>query len=552
VPADFDGRLVEQAVREAWRQLAEHVWQQDLNDRASPATRQVWDRQNTAFWEISWAISADENVSNLLDRRKNWRNHLPPPEPGEKCVIMEGWQELSGITAMRSDDNKARADFWKTVREIKLAGSTDFAEKEMLCALAFVKRRFARHFFGFKTTLILGDKSVNLSGWALETGMPSVAYMAAVHWLEQVVKSDKQDLVAQLFEVGQALAGRDEWDVRIKCLDDAIKGKSLDRAYKQERRKLIALDGNVFFEHTRANEKFYPDRQSTAEFEKILKSLDLKDKAPSPFYAILMMDGDSLGEQMSNPDNQQKIATSLNTFTANVPQVVQQHNGFLIYAGGDDVLALLPLEDALPCALACRTAYTNAFNGTSISTTLSGAVLYAHVKTALGEVLSQAHHVLYDVAKEGAGRDAIAIRVLKPGGDHLTWAQPWDIALEGNQLKLEKLVENFRNAAGEDGLFSSKFFYRIRERFTLLQDGLDEQQKIALLAADYVASDPAKNGGKKISIDEAKEIITPLLNQCIPQKRVMNTTESTRKSGAAKADAALLVRFLAHKGVEVR
>ena len=552
VPADFDGRLVEQAVREAWLQLAEHVWQHDLADIASAATRQVWDRQNAAFWEISWATADDENISDLLDRRKNWRNHIAPPEPGEKCVIMEGWQELSGITAMRGADNKSRAAFWSKVRDIQPAGATDFSEGEMLCALAFVKRRFARYFESFTATLMLGDKSSELSGWKLATGIPSVSYMAAVHWLEQVVNNEDQDLVAQLLEVGQVLAGRDEWDAHIKCLDDAVKDRSLGFAYKQDRRKLIALDGNVFFKHSRANVKIYTDQPAVKYFEEKLISLDLKNKSPTPFYAVLMMDGDSLGMQMSSLGNQDKIARSLNTFTANVPEVVRQHNGFLIYAGGDDVLALLPLEDALPCALACRSVYTSAFAGTNITTTLSGAVIYAHVKTALGEVLRQAHHVLDDVAKEGAGRDAIAIRVLKPGGDQLTWAQPWEIALDGNRLKLEKLVEDFKSATGEDGQFSSKFFYRMRERFTLLQDGLEEHQQIALLAADYVVSGPANIGGKKITIDEAKQVIAPLLEQCRPKKRVMGAEKSDWKDDSAKADAALLVRFLAHKGVEVR
>lgn len=546
VPDDFDGKLVELAVREAWLQLAAHVWQRDLQALASPATRAVWDRQNAAFWEISWSITGDETVSNLLDRRKNWRNHLPPPEPGAKCVIMEGWQELSGIAAMRSDNNQQRAVFWSKVRAIKPAGETDFAEGEMLCALALVKRRFARHFESFNAALDLNGASLPLKGWKLETGMPSVAYMAAVHWLDQVVKHDNQTAVAQLLEVGQTLAGRDEWDVRIKCLDDAVK----QGGWSAEKRALIALDGNLFFEHTRANKKFYPDRDAIREFETKLKTLELTDKAPTPFYAVLMMDGDSLGTQMSSLDNQEKIATSLNTFTEKVARVVSDNNGFLIYAGGDDVLALLPLEDALSCALACRNAYAVAFQGTDIATTLSGAVIYAHVKTALGEVLRQAHQVLDDEAKEGAGRDAIAIRVLKPGGDHLTWAQPWEIALNAKQsgTVLQDLIADFSQANGAGSDFSSKFFYRMRERFTLLQDGLNESQQLALLAADYVVSGAAQCK----DLAQAKQIIKPLLDQCRPKVRVISVDKTQWQSKPAQADAALLVRFLAHKGVEIR
>lgn len=552
VPEGFDGRAVEQAVRDAWLALAQHVLDTDLQGVAGDASRAVWDRQHKNFWEISWAVTQEDAVSNLLDRRKNWRNHLPPPEPGVKCSIMEGWQELSGIEGMSRDDNGKRAAFWEAVRDKSKNGAIDFAENEMLCGLAFVKRRFARHFGRFSTSLNLDWASLSLKGWALETGMPSVAYMAAVHWLKDLVGNNEQSELARLYEAGQKIAGRDEWDVRIKCLRDAAPGG--------DKRRLIALDGNLFFEHARTNKKFFENRDAVSEFEKVLKNLKLTEKSPSPFYAILLMDGDSLGVQMGSKENQTKIANSLNAFTDAVPGAVQDNNGFLIYAGGDDVLALLPLEDALPCALACRNAYAAAFSkhGAGVSTTLSGAVLFAHVKTALGEVLRQSHEVLDDIAKDGAGRDAIAVRALKPGGDHWTWAQPWEVALGGQkELVLEKMAEQFRTAEGKDKQFSSKFFYRIRERFSMLEGGLDGHQQIALLAADYIASDPAKQNGEKMTIEQAKQIIAPLLEQCTPHQRLMHNNQALpraqwHQSKKLSADGALLVRFLANKGIEVR
>ena len=82
-------------------------------------------------------------------------------------------------------------------------------------------------------------------------------------------------------------------------------------------------------------------------------------ETPSPFYAILLMDGDSLGELLRKSGS--AVSDALDRFTRQVPDIVDRHNGFLIYAGGDDVLALLPLEDALACAAAVRQCYLDAF-----------------------------------------------------------------------------------------------------------------------------------------------------------------------------------------------
>ena len=111
---------------------------------------------------------------------------------------------------------------------------------------------------------------------------------------------------------------------------------------------------------------------------------------------------------MSDPDKQKAITAGLAEFTGEVQSIVQQHNGFLIYAGGDDVLAILPLEDALACAAALRKHYLGCFNLTNIPTSLSGAIEYVHIKTPLSTVLHDAHKLLDDIAKDRCGRDAIA------------------------------------------------------------------------------------------------------------------------------------------------
>lgn len=190
--------------------------------------------------------------------------------------------------------------------------------------------------------------------------------------------------------------------------------------------------------------------------------------------------------------------------------------------------------------------------------TISGAVIFAHIKVPLGEVLHQAHHVLDEIAKDATGRDAIAVRVLKPGGEHLTWSQPWEIALSkidnkvGNEADrrfiLTNLVAQFQQAEEINRSFSNRFFFRLRQRFQLLKGALGEDDQEALLAADYLASQPAH--GKTIGMEAALEIIIPLLDQSRMRIREESKPIEEWRKNSATADAALLVRFIAHKGIE--
>lgn len=545
VPADFNPETVIDIVQNAWRALSEDVWKADVGRVADWGndTRKIWDRQIGSFWEISWVLS-DKDENNLLDRRKNWRNHFPAPEPGTKCMVMDGWQEISGWQHSRKDEHRKQKDFWEAVRQ---DGSLDFQENEKLCAMAFVKRRFAHHFANFSYS----QEGVNLKGWKLPTNVPSVAYLAAVHWIEQIVHhSDEEKKQKALRLLKDISPGRDEWSTRIACLDAALEENPTVR------RGDISLDGEVFFESSWQNEEEYPDRTAVAELKSTLRALDIS--APSPFYAILSMDGDSLGEQVSNPDDRPKIAEALREFTKEVPHTVRQNNGVLIYAGGDDVLAILPLEDALQCAKKLRDTYEAEFQKhPGIHSTLSGAIEFAHFKTPLGAVLQDAHSLLDDVAKDGCGRDALAVRAWKPGGVAFTWAQPWGVALNNGEMVIEDLARDLRNnqVEGTESTFSSKFLYKIREQFELLNPGkgekalFDEDQMTSLIAAEYLSSGVVD--GSKITLSEAKTMIRPLLRQCCPHVRDAKTNQPI-PTDVLTMDGALLVRFLAYKGKDVR
>lgn len=552
VAENFEPAKVEDAVRTAWRALAEHVWQNDLAGYAKdkPNTRKVWEQQIEAFWDIQWAVVDDVKTSNTLDCLKNWRTHLPPDEAGIKCMMMDGWQELSGAER----PGKEPEVFWSGLRNIRQSGmASDLRQGEMLCAIAFIKRRFVRC-FNNKFSIDMQD-DWKLKGWPLPSGVPSVHYIAAAPWLAKLLEATQENaLMDQMWAFHDAVyrlcGDYGEWDSNIRCIREADGAK-----------KWKALDGAVLFDSMLENPRLWA---SESEAKNVLRELkSMRGKAGidpvSPFYAVLLMDGDELGIHLSDQKKQQKITEGLAGFTSQVAQIVDEHSGFLVYAGGDDVLALLPLEYAMPCAAELRKCYLACFQDTGIPTTLSGAIEYAHIKMPLGKVLGDAHSLLDAIAKEKRGRDAIACRVWKPGGLVIEWAMPWEHALQGDgQVVIDVLAQEFRNSMkGESAKMANGFFYRIGERFALLnpakdQDNavLDEELALDFMAAEYLNSGLTQN--KKIGMPEAKNRIKPLLDQCRPVTRI-KTGEGNmnwEKSSRLEVDGALLVRFLANKGVE--
>lgn len=543
-PDKFNPDAVTIAVQSAWKALADKVRENDLGHLSSSSdTAVIWDRQIENFWDMSWVITPDEKDTAVLDKRKNWRSYTLTSEPGVKCSMMDGWQELSGV---ERPNRKELDKFWGVIRNQNSSLKNDLKEKETLCALAFVKRRFSRVFKGLEYEMPQGWK---LKGWEVPSGVPSVSYMAAIHWIEKALKSNNKSLLDEFTTEAKILTGEyGEWETDINCLKEAD---------TESCKNFRSLDGHVFFESSLENKNLFEDTEQASKVVNLLRKINKDIKPASPFYAILMMDGDSLGIHMSGGEEKQKIITEgLNTFTQAVPDIVKGKNGFLIYAGGDDVLAILPLEDALPCAIALRKKYNGCFDKQIVPTTLSGAIEFAHMKTSLDKVLKDSHQLLDDIAKDQTGRDSIAVRVWKPGGKTLEWAQPWEEALNKEQSKadLEEIAESFQQN-DKDDQFTNNFFYKIRERFSLLnpsQSGeriLDDEEAIELMTMEYLNSPTNRDK----SIERVKPDIKKLLKQCRPHIRVVDDKTGkveNKPTEQLKIDAALLVRFLVQKGAE--
>lgn len=593
---NFNAGAVVNAVKQAWLAISDKVWQHDekgLNQ--NPQSKIIWQRQTEQFWDMSWVITADKEPS-ALDKRKNFRTHTLPSEDGYKCMMMEGFQELSGASDKNS--GKKRRDYWQKLTYA--IHSKDIGENEELCAIAYIKRRFVHIFTDVKKELDINGKTLAIYGWKLPHNVPSVAYMASATWLKSLLNHN-DDLVLKNFEhflnrieemeyvTKIGITQKSEIRNHILSIENLVKKVTLTKGD-------VSLDGNVYYQNYWDNiNNFVDDKQNydgriddyrpkaKTALTELCKSMDSE---PSPYYAILLMDGDSLGKQMSVEKRQPVISQALDDFTNQAQMIVRDNDGFLIYAGGDDVLALLSLDNAMRSAYLLQKAYKECFKNAvkkvkekssnieveEVHSTLSGAINYCHIGTPLTQVLMDSHQLLDDVAKDGTGRNALAVRVHKPSGQAVQWSLPWDkvidnekISLLNDKLKLnisdntpviEALALAMNQQKTDDknvSIFSTGFFYKMRDLMQMLDkmEWANDEQASKFLLAEYLQS----GNFRKIDNEQQQELIAIfkiLLDQSKDYRSMIDDGKAKidEKSGAKlTGDAGILLRILGQKGL---
>jgi len=613
VPDGVDGKVCVEAIAKKWGDIANEV-RTELNKLLDTAKvdPKIWHRQIDHHWDCAWVISDDDSV---LDIRKNLRNHHPPPEPGEKCTVCGERQELSGLGMGSGKSRKEMGEWWGKVRVAvfdteeggKVKGATlfDLKKNERLCAVCLVKRAF-----------VFPDIAKQVVGWKVPVNYPSTSYMAAVDWIIRVFQEcGNQNVSDQVHSFVSAAEEAKVWfserTTQIKEIEETAKSipalQTKVKVTSDAERKIYvplweafaSLDGDAFFksainnprdfevdgdsertdpcwvEKSRENPKRKALEDALKALQDVLQQQSGKSRKATPFYALLLMDGDGMGKLLStHKDKQGGISEALAQFTKTVPDIVEDCNGRLIYAGADDVFALMPLNKAIECARLCRQAYMQAFNdqfggprnpGAQVpkeyETTISAAIEYSHMQTALGVVVKDAHRLLDGVAKDRCGRDGLACRVWKRGGPVLTWAQPWEHVLKvdtsasgkTHPTLIDQVKYDFQDASDDAGKFSSKFFYKLRDLFELLtgEDGrlsLKEDEAQRILVTEYLANREIKDPkDKPKQREEAEKRVARLLTLCQAHKRFDNG--QLIPTGAYGADGALLIRFLVQKQV---
>ena len=540
----------------AWERVCSAVWSTFVAPvcHIGNGTEETWSRQVESFWEVTWtAGDAREAGGSLLARRKRWRTHRVPAEPGDKCTVMHDRQELSGF--IRALDGAKQDAFWQRVRDGRRTGLLDLRDNERLCAVAFVKRMFPKI-------------ACEALGWEVAAShWPSTVYVGAVPWIRRASSAVPQQ--------AQAYA-------------DAVKRSANDDVFPMHRPpfglgvpaagRFPTLDASYLHREFVMSKQRCPLSEDSSpearnDLAKRLRSIyDATDEEgrrlgpPPTFHAVILADGDRLGALVGKLGGE-SVSRALAEFTDAAPRIVDWHDGVAVYAGGDDVLAMIPVSGALDCARALSAAYRDAFSGIDggDEATLSAAVVFAQVRLPLSQVLDEAHRLLDDVAKDRNGRDSLAAAVLKPGGLYCKWATTWirrgpDGDTPAVDL-LDALIRKLEPASAAEPGLSSALIYRIRDALSRLcgwdrwqpgnwgdvPGGIDIR---AFLRAEVVHS-------LQVRMDDgagarASELTAAVWNLLAPSRNPQGGDADIAVDGAGNAllsqagvDALLLARFLA-------
>lgn len=388
-------------------------------------------------------------TEKMLAAQKNTRAFEPVEaggqngEQGRKCSLCGTRNALfyrGSPAQIHHNDHAVRLD------DVSSVGAVQLRDGEGLCGICFVKR-FADRAEGLPERPFPSTAEV---ATAVVRERHSGRFKQADTKLGEIINRfgngtfDAQLYYEENLRPGYlakyVYADKDETDDRAEleaaaerlraARDNYLPGESLPRYYG-----LLALDGDNMGEWVAG--------ENAPSFEKIYRS-DVWSSLSDDLKAKLK----EFGSRPLTPALHAALSRALTEYTLDAvrPIVEEEHHGTLVYAGGDDVLAFVPLSEALDVSLALRAAFSGhrASDGTiqfdaevsgfteregRIVTTLgpdasaSVGLAVAHYKTPLGEVMDTAYRM--EEAGKEAGRDRLAMALLKRSGERTVATVPF-------------------------------------------------------------------------------------------------------------------------------
>ena len=460
---------------------------------ASPAWQRLsrpLDLEGTQFYRPNAGVLYPA-IYELLDRlaasAKSVRTAPQRPNGGEQGYRCDLTGEAEWLTHDRAHltipkgERKQAPTLWNLAAERRPGISR---KDEHLSALAMLKRLWPSWFVKQE----LGESfGIDTQRFVISTHTLAIS-TSLERWLAAGAPVDKG--ARELLDKARA-PGSERAALPRRLVRTLYRGKEFDDDQRTLARALPALMERDASDDPEA-------RNDTADL-----AFKLLGGKPEAYYALILLDGDKMGAWISgtddavqiktrttfhpqirermkahftrtehqdyldapravSPSRHMAISSALNAFALTLAQDIVENRckGKLIYAGGDDVMALVAVDDLLACLSLLRAAYgglpvTDTLRDTlgvdltrptelrlggghavldgkllrlmgERATASAGAVI-AHHSAPLGAVLRSLRQA-EKRAKNRGGRDAFSITLLKRGGGATELTLPWRLA----------------------------------------------------------------------------------------------------------------------------
>ena len=474
--AEFEGPNPAECL-EAGKDAARNVWEMFASKARVKAGSIIndaaWNRQIDDVLETNgcWVpvtkegyASARKNLMRLLDARKNMRNFAPASgeDEGLPKSSLDGLRET--VLIENASEIVAQKDLgrWRALR---------LKTGEQLDIIGVVKR--------------LGEKQ----------SFPSVSRVSADPWIRGVSANEKcASAWAEFKDACEELAIAD----KLAHVDSLVFGYEGGAIYAGRHDELT--------EETDAD---------LTELKKALNKLQKIHGEPDPYLAILVADGDKIGEALGTilkAEDHRAFSSKLAAFATDAATIVKEsYCGVSVYTGGDDVLAFLPVDKAIDCAHALQERFRKVHPGV----TLSVGIAIGHCLENLEDLLNwgraaEKHAKNKKSDEPGDHRNGLAVHLNKRGGGPVLYRDNWsntphELLLSfANDLRSGRLPRKFASDLAA-----------IAARYSAWPTSTDKE--LALLKEALVADATYRFGRKKpeLSNEEVKECrdrILKLLN----------------------------------------
>lgn len=195
---------------------------------------------------------------------------------------------------------------------------------------------------------------------------------------------------------------------------------------------------------------------------------------PDPYLAILIADGDRMGKAISDitsaPDHR-KLSRNLAKFAGDARTIVEEdHRGCLVFSGGDDVIAFLPVDKCLSAAKALHDKFSKLLSSEDPADkgpfpTLSVGIAIGHCLEPLEDLLEYAKKAEKSAKnpdrENEPDRDGLAVHLhMRGGGEPVKVREQWpkDPGKDGLVERIDRWVAMYL-----DDKLPDKAAYDIRE-----------------------------------------------------------------------------------------